>query len=188
MILRNTHVSLLFELFKSFCSYYQTLEHSHLSDHQLPPEKIMRVLNVQTLLTSYFHRRGGQLEGWCDTALHSPEYLKCTVTCFFCQHTERLWKCSSPNQLLVIVSFQFSKWFFSNSGIKGVAVCALKELSTFILTTFAVISIWMTFFSHAQSLPAVSFIDALPFPVFHFYHHSSYCVYLGQPLISSLHF
>lgn len=43
-------------------------------------------------------------------------------------------------------------------------------------------------FSHAQSLPAVSFIvPCLPL-VFHFYHHSSYYVYLGQPLTGSLHF
>lgn len=85
VILRDTHVSFPFELFKSSCSYYQTLEHSHLSDCQLPPEKMMRVQHVQTLLTSCFHRRGCQLEGRCDTALHSPEYLKCTVACLFCQ-------------------------------------------------------------------------------------------------------
>lgn len=87
-------------------SYYQTLEHFHLSDCQLPPEKIMRVLHGQTLLTSCLQQErmsaGGQV--WHCLAFTWISEMHCGMS--FLPNTGR----DYGNAALLI-----SSWWLSHS-------------------------------------------------------------------------
>lgn len=140
----------------------------------------MRPLHVQILPISCFCRRGCKLWDRCDMAMRSPEDGRALWNVSSDDHREKLWKCSPPRQVLLLVSLLCFNAFSATpvTAIKGIPICTLKELPTFTLTTLTVINIWVTIVLQCFKIKKIKKHHLLPYSPFQVRHNSVYTVWL----------